>query len=483
MQSGQGRVYGGLWRDRLGGRKLGEWRRRASWPLLGALALCAVHRFVPALALDDWLRSAGELLSWPARWLPRPDPSREPAFVLHAAPWNGVADARARLRAAEVRATAPRGRVVLDEDEPERAAESLPPPSRFVEVLAKPGGGARWLLAARRVEAEQEAREIDVRGAIALWRQTVVGRVARETSSSSVLELVLSSTKGQRFPVVYRGANGEVGSGVLVAGPFATPSGGEAAFRLLHPTCDPLSPDEPLRLSAGPDRYRASIRRWSSGGELGEEARQLEVAEGFVVARFRALRSFADGWFADAVIDPEFVHGVHLAGVLESACEDLAGGEPRAALVRDAADLDVGERSAGLDGGAHQELARGDAVLARGRLVGELAAVTPWSSRVRSLDVAGRSFEALLLTADGELRQLGRLRSLGLAHELWILEPDEPLPAALTGELFSGAAASPGWKGLPLGMARVANDGRRLELLPREWSLGETLAVVARGGR
>ncbi|MBL8898024.1 MAG: hypothetical protein JNM84_10375 [Planctomycetes bacterium] len=480
MQSGYGRAYGGLWRDRFGGRKLGEWRRRVSWPLLFACALCALQRFVPALAIDDWLRSAGSWLALPAELAPRPEPSSAASESTLDQAWNGVVAARARLRAAEQHATAPRGRIAMDAHASGVGLE--PPPSRFVEVRAKPERDQRWQLGARSASS-RERSGLDPRGAIALWRQMVVGRVARDGAADAPLELVLSIEKGQRFPVVYRGANEAVGSGVLVAGPFATPSGTDAAFRLLHPTCDPLSSDEPLRLSAGPARYRASIRAFAKDGQLAEEARQLAAGEGFVVARFRDQRSFADGWYADAVFDPSYVHGVHLAGISADACIDLPASEPLEARVRDASDIDVGARSAGLDRGTSSGLQGGDAVLARGLLIGEVAALSPSLSRVRSLDDEGAVLEALLLTAEGELRHLGRLRSLGRVGAAWTLLAEHPLPAALEGELFAGASARAGWKGLPLGLARVSADGGELALDARAWSSGDALAVLAGGRR
>jgi hypothetical protein len=477
MQSGQGRAYGGLWRERFGGRRLGDWRRRVSWPLLAACALCALQRFVPALAVDDWLRSAGSWLAWSAELVPRPAPAIATSEATLERAWGGVPASRERLRAAEQHATAPRGRIVLDELSPGGGAEAFPPPTRFVEVRAKPPHGARWQLAAAAAHVRQRGA-LDPRGAIALWRQMVVGRVARESAAGEGLELVLSSEKGQRFPVVYRGWNDAIGSGALVAGPFATPNGRDAAFRLLHPTCDPLSPDEPLRLCAGPERYRAAIDALERSGALIGEARQLEAGEGYVVARFREQRSFADGWYADAVFDPSYVHGVHLAGIAAEACIDLPACEPSGARVCDAWDIDPGVRSAGLDRGTSAGLRRGDAVVARGVLIGEIAALTPRGSRVRALDDAGSAIEALLLTPEGELRHLGRLRSRGRTPDAWALSAEEPLPAALEGELFAGASARAGWKGLPLGFARVTADGRELSLAPRAWSSGEMLALL-----
>lgn len=478
MQNGHERAYGGLWRDRFGRRRLGDWRRRVSWPLLAACALCALQRFVPALAVDDWLRSAGAWLAWPAEILPRPAPAIATSEATLDRAWAGVAEARERLRVAEQRATAPRGRVILEAAAAGGGAEVFPPSTRFVEVRAKPERGSRWELAAT-AALERQRGALEPRGAIALWRQIVVGRVARENAAGEPLELVLSSERGQRFPVVYRGANDAIGSGVLVAGPFATPSGRDAAFRLLHPTCDPLSPDEPLRLCAGPERYRASIAALERAGALAEEARQLAAGEGYVVARFRAKRSFADGWYADAVFDPTYVHGVHLAGVAAEACVDLPACEPLGARVRDPWDIDAGVRSAGLDRGTSAGVRKGDAVVARGMLIGEVTALTPRLSRVRALDDEGSAIEALLLTPEGELRHLGRLRSRGRAAGAWVLCADEPLPAALTGELYAGAAARAGWKGLPLGIARVTADGRELALTARAWSSGEMLALLA----
>ncbi|MBK9388190.1 MAG: hypothetical protein IPN34_25505 [Planctomycetes bacterium] len=480
MQSGYGRASGGLWRGHFGGRKLGEWRRRVSWPLLVACALVALQRFVPALPIDDWLRSVGSWLAIPAELVPRPEPAIAESEATLENAWNGVAAARARLRAAEEDATAPRGRIAMDSQAPGVGLE--PPPSRFVEVLAKPDHDQRWQLGAR-IASSREGSGLDPRGAIALWRQMVVGRVARDSAPDAPLELVLSIEKGQRFPVVYRGESDAIGSGVLVAGPFATPSGEDAAFRLLHPTCDPLSADEPLRLSAGPPQYRKSIRAFAKDGELAEEARQLSVGAGFVVARFRDLRSFADGWYADAVFDPSFVHGVHLAGVATDACIDLPACEPLEAHVRDASDIDAGTRSAGLDLGTSAGLERGDAVLARGLLIGEVAALCPRISRVRSLDDEGALLEALLLTPGGELRHLGRLRSRGRVGDAWTLIPEQALPAELEGELFAGASARAGWKGLPLGSASVSADGLELSVSPRAWSSGDALAVLAGGRR